>query len=635
MVQVALLCAIVGLPRSTFVVDIDTDRSVAHLKKDIKDENTVDVLCDARELRLFLAKKDGAWLRDDGDLDRLIQTQGILDGMEEMRASWRLRKPSLFGTGLFLEEDVVHVLVMLPPTMVSPLGKSITVGGVTTPVTSTMMKSPRVDFWKAFRTMNTPVVADAVITLPEKTYILDESELGSHIYVRPCYPHLWDLCRSILDGKKGTYKRLIILGTPGIGKTYFCFLVLLYLAQDGATVIYVSSEVKGERTLFSSNLVVVGSKTDFEIFLKQRKTFYVVDGVKPSRVKAKTMLVTSPRKEVWHKICQRKCARLFMPVWSKQEIFKCRELLYSNTPVEIVEKRYMKWGGVARYVLEYAEDKAVQKSLKEAITKSNLQMILTASVESNGVESDVSHRLLHFRVNHEFCYKSLDFASVYIAQKVFERLYERGRRDLIDFLAASHELSEDAVKRGILFERFALSLLSQGGKFESRHLKPKDFATDGDEDECKSKCVVVDSEGDVTMYKRAESECVKLCPRKTFFFKRVHDVTHSDVGEFLQPASRNFESVDAMAKPDELFQVTCAQVHPCKQNGLLKALEMLGNPDEPRLYFVVPPDVYEGFEYQEYHNVKGGKGKIIDKRLKKLGQHVVKIDFSHKIRLTK
>uniref|UniRef100_A0AAV1TNZ9 Mannose-6-phosphate isomerase n=1 Tax=Peronospora matthiolae TaxID=2874970 RepID=A0AAV1TNZ9_9STRA len=126
----------------------------------------------------------------------------------------------------------------------------------------------------------------------------------------------------------------------------------------------------------------------------------------------------------------------------------------------------------------------------------------------------------------------------------------------------------------------------------------------------------------------------KLRPRQTLFFKRGHDVTHSDVGEFLQPASRNYELVDAMAKPDELFQVTCAQVHPCEQNGLLKALEMLGNPDEPRLYFVVPPDVYEGFEYQEYHTVKGGKGKIIDKRLKKLEQHVIKIDFSHKIRLT-
>uniref|UniRef100_M4BV71 Crinkler effector protein N-terminal domain-containing protein n=1 Tax=Hyaloperonospora arabidopsidis (strain Emoy2) TaxID=559515 RepID=M4BV71_HYAAE len=90
MVQVSLYCAIVGLPQSTFVVDIDTDRSVAHLKKAIKVENAANILCDAGKLRLFLAKKNGVWLRDDGDLDKLIQTERFLDGMEEMRASWEL-----------------------------------------------------------------------------------------------------------------------------------------------------------------------------------------------------------------------------------------------------------------------------------------------------------------------------------------------------------------------------------------------------------------------------------------------------------------------------------------------------------------------------------------------------------------
>ena len=90
MVQVSLYCAIVGVPRSTFVVDIDTDRSVAHLKDAIKAKNAVDVLCDARELRLYLAKKDVVWLPDDDDLDKLIQTEGFFDGMEEMRASWEL-----------------------------------------------------------------------------------------------------------------------------------------------------------------------------------------------------------------------------------------------------------------------------------------------------------------------------------------------------------------------------------------------------------------------------------------------------------------------------------------------------------------------------------------------------------------
>uniref|UniRef100_M4C441 Crinkler effector protein N-terminal domain-containing protein n=1 Tax=Hyaloperonospora arabidopsidis (strain Emoy2) TaxID=559515 RepID=M4C441_HYAAE len=121
MVQVTLLCAIVGLPRCVSAVKIDTNEVVGILKDAIEAKNAVGVRCDARELRLFLAKKDGVWLRDDGDLDKLVQTEGFLDGMEEMRVSWELSDPSLFG-------------------------QSITVGGVTIPVTSTMRNSPRVDF---------------------------------------------------------------------------------------------------------------------------------------------------------------------------------------------------------------------------------------------------------------------------------------------------------------------------------------------------------------------------------------------------------------------------------------------------------------------------------------------------------
>nr|BAP69163.1 RxLR effector candidate protein [Hyaloperonospora arabidopsidis Emoy2] len=217
MVQVTLLCAIVGLPRCVSAVKIDTNEVVGILKDAIKAKNAVDVLCDARELRLFLAKKDGVWLRDDGDLDKLIQTEGFLDGMEEMRASWELSDPSLFGTGdsgLFLEEDVVHVLVVRPPITSIPVGPCIFVGGVQMPITSTMTNSPQAEFWKAFKTIKTPVVADAVITLPGKTLILNQPEFGSCIYIRPCYSQLWDMCRSIFDNEEEICRQLVILGNP-------------------------------------------------------------------------------------------------------------------------------------------------------------------------------------------------------------------------------------------------------------------------------------------------------------------------------------------------------------------------------------------------------------------------------------
>nr|BAP69161.1 RxLR effector candidate protein [Hyaloperonospora arabidopsidis Emoy2] len=446
MVQVSLYCAIVGVPRSTFVVDIDTDRSVAHLKDAIKAKNAVDVLCDARELRLYLAKKDVVWLPDDDDLDKLIQTEGFFDGMEEMRASWELSDPSLFGTGVLLGNKVVHVLVVLPPTMPVPQGGAITMGGVTFPFMQTMEAKPTSAIWSC-----------SILHTLEQRWFMRLAKTSGHV------PY---------------------------------FQATRWFKDCGRTLIKC---------------------------LRSLKPFYVVDGVEPSRCDAKTILVTSPRKKIWHKYSQRNGAKvLFMPVWTEEEIYRCSDLLYSDTPVETVEKRFCKWGGVARYVLRYAKDKAKQKVLKEAIGQADLKLILSASVESSGVECDVSHRLLHFRVTRDFGYERFDFATNYIAEKVFHTLYQRNRIELIDFLSASYQLNDVAGFRGILFERYALSVLSQGGTFEFRRLNKERrvSVTNGDTNESKSECFV-NNAGGVTMDDRAAVERIKLRPRTTLFFKHT------------------------------------------------------------------------------------------------------------------
>ena len=43
--------------------------------------------------------------------------------------------------------------------------------------------------------------------------------------------------------------------------------------------------------------------------------------------------------------------------------------------------------------------------------------------------------------------------------------------------------------------------------------------------------------------------------------------------------------------------------------------------------------MYEGFKYQDYHTVRGGKVKVVDEKLKKLEQYVIKIDYDYEIRL--
>ena len=114
MVVLTLGCAIVGVPKSIFVVKIDTNGFVSKLKDAIKEKKRTSITCDASELQLYLAKQNGTWLPDDFNLDEMLRTERNLDQMEKMPASWKLGKPSLFGSGPFLREHFVHVLVVLP-----------------------------------------------------------------------------------------------------------------------------------------------------------------------------------------------------------------------------------------------------------------------------------------------------------------------------------------------------------------------------------------------------------------------------------------------------------------------------------------------------------------------------------------
>eukprot|EP00644_Phytophthora_capsici_P016989 jgi/Phyca11/34764/gw1.83.9.1 len=109
-----LFCVIVGEAGSAFPVGIKPEDTVGDLKEKIKGKNTMTITCDAKDLQLFLAKTHAGWLSDNEDLDTLLQSEIDSSSYLRMRASWKLSKPNLFGPGVSLGEDVVHVLVVVP-----------------------------------------------------------------------------------------------------------------------------------------------------------------------------------------------------------------------------------------------------------------------------------------------------------------------------------------------------------------------------------------------------------------------------------------------------------------------------------------------------------------------------------------
>ncbi|TDH66756.1 hypothetical protein CCR75_009260 [Bremia lactucae] len=78
--MVKLFCAIVNDAGAAFPVDIDAEATVGDLKNAIKKKNPATLACDAKDLELFLAKKDegrGPWLTEAELLDGVADTSGF------------------------------------------------------------------------------------------------------------------------------------------------------------------------------------------------------------------------------------------------------------------------------------------------------------------------------------------------------------------------------------------------------------------------------------------------------------------------------------------------------------------------------------------------------------------------------
>ena len=595
-------------PDSNFVVKIDTNELVGSLKDTIKEKKRTSITCDASDLQLYLAKDNGTWLPYDVNLDELLQTEGFLDQMEKMDASWKLGKPSLFGSGLFLGEDVVHVLVMLPQNVANAVTSGILNLGIRL-----------TKFWKAFREDYTDIdlVAGKLIALPEDTFILGQEKRGSRMYVRHCYPQLWNVCLGALN--RPGIRNLVILGNPGIGKTVFGYFILLHLARSNETVVYEPARGK-DRFLFCGETAVAGSNMDFKDILNLSETYYVVDAIAPIHYAAKTILLTSPRPKVWKDFYKDDCERFYMPVWTEQEILQCRDLMYSDRPLERVMECYRKWGGIARYVLRFAMVERQQSLLGEAINEVNLEAIVNSNGQMSAKDIMISHRVLHILVEDDFNNEGYVFASRHVLNMVYNKVFAENRGRLLAFLSSCSKIDSFAVVYGLLFETYVHSILPRGGTSRVRRLTEgsKKKAAGGEKGESKITRVITDE----------DVEEVVLRERKATVFEGNIRVAADDPPTYLRPASGNFESVDAMGTPNELFQMTCAKVHPCKRQGLRRVLDMLGNPAEPRLYFVVPADIFGDFEFQNYQKSGRKKAKDIldtDDMMKELKEYVMEI----------
>ena len=123
-------------------------------------------------------------------------------------------------------------------------------------------------------------------------HMFGDRRLPKKVLVRECYTDLLALVLQITGRNK--LKDLqasspLILGTPGIGKSFFGYFLVpaLFLqGEDVKTIIYESGP-KQFLFLFLRTKVLVGSRNDFRQYLQDPSSFYIADSCAPCSVPRK------------------------------------------------------------------------------------------------------------------------------------------------------------------------------------------------------------------------------------------------------------------------------------------------------------------------------------------------------------
>jgi hypothetical protein len=105
--------------------------------------------------------------------------------------------------------------------------------------------------------------------------------------------------------------------------------------------------------LFKSDNVRDIDRNTTKMTARNPETFYVLDGLDADPVHSEclTLFISSPRSNIfkdWYTHAQTE--PWYFPVWSLEELQECRKHCYPTISCDVVDGRYEKYGGNARYV---------------------------------------------------------------------------------------------------------------------------------------------------------------------------------------------------------------------------------------------------------------------------------------------
>ena len=279
------------------------------------------------------------------------------------------------------------------------------------------------------------------------------SAYPSELYVRQCWGDLYDVMQERLSLG---FRRIVVTGVPGIGKSQFMLYFMWRLVQKNEGSFLVEKSKRKVRRYSSGKMdryenypLDLPSGVPYLCDISEKALPYMdyIDW-EPSY----TVVFSSPNPERFKELVKlNQSVILVMPPWDAEEIVAAQTLLtcYKGLSLDVVKSQFTVYGGVPRYVLEKASEGVAP--MEDAFSRKGAG---TARRHFRGeettVDSDVSHMLTRIDPADDctFVGRNYSAASVY----VLERLFALHQSIMLDELRNIVSMKQDS---GGIFEYLA------------------------------------------------------------------------------------------------------------------------------------------------------------------------------------
>jgi hypothetical protein len=321
---------------------------------------------------------------------------------------------------------------------------------------------------------------DCLVSTGNNNWLQTDSK---RLYVRTCYPALFQECKKLFDGD---IQGVFLVGTPGIGKSCFLDYALHHFLHDGQSVLYLdgpdkraflfrpdgNTEEHSLRDALEANLA-----DNVPVVLYDPHEHAVqTDSVNKRRLRGKNFIVAmSPDDQNCKKLRKdtRDQATLYMGTLSLEEAEAMRSTCYPHISTELLRTRYATIGGIPRHLfprlLPNSIDDATRKIEKKQLAALNDIAENPLRIDGGEVASEFKHlwSLYHLQpaftaaggIDHYDYTIELSCDSARI--RIRDMLMEKEVMDLWNLYV--HTMEQHGTLRGIRYEAYGhKKILVQG-----------------------------------------------------------------------------------------------------------------------------------------------------------------------------